>query len=411
MGKLTAVQIRNAKPKGKPYKLSDGYGLFFHVAKSGKKTWRYRFKVMGTESTFVLGEYPPMGLSDAREALINARQLVKVGINPAEARKEEIAASHKEKKAAENSFEKITLEWIDKQQGRWSPNHSAAISKSLNKNVFPEIGHLQIDSITPPQLVTLFEKIENRGALEVARKVLQRVSSIYMYAIRTGRATVNPAASLKGSLKTRKVAHHAALSLDELPEFLSRLSKAKIHITTRLGLKFLILTAARSAEVRGATWAEIDLQDKMWRIPAERMKMDLPHSVPLSEQAIEVLNQIGDTFGRGGYIFPGIRNFNKPMSQNTLLYAMHGLGYHSKATVHGFRATFSTIANENEFDGDVIEKALAHTERNRVRAAYHRSEYLEQRRELMQWWGNKLQALECGPEVADFLENLDGGGS
>lgn len=394
MGKLTAIQIRNAKIKEKPYKLSDGYGLYFHVSKSGKRTWRYRFKIMGTESTFVLGEYPSMGLSDARETLLGARQLVRSGINPADERKKKITALHKEKEVAENSFEKITLEWIDKQQGRWSANHSAAISKSLKKNVFPEIGNLPVDSISPPQLVALFEKIENRGALEVARKVLQRVSSIYMYAIRTGRATVNPAASLKGSLKTRKVAHHAALSIDELPEFLHRLSRAKIHITTKQGLKFLILTAARSGEVRGATWDEIDLAGNVWRIPAERMKMDLPHTVMLSKQAIEVLNLIGDTFGRGGYVFPGIRDFNKPMSQNTLLYAMHGLGYHSKATVHGFRASFSTIANENGFEGDVIEKALAHTERNRVRAAYHRSEYIDQRRELMQWWGDLLSDME-----------------
>lgn len=394
MYKLTALHVRNAKAKGKPYKMPDGYGMFLHVAKSGKKTWRYRFRIAGTESTCVLGEYPQMTLEKARHARMEARELVKQGINPSKERKERIKANIKEEEAKENSFEKIAFEWIEKQKDSWSVSHHRAVLRSFNKNVFPIIGEEQIDQINPPDLLKLLQRIERRGALEIARKVSQRISSVFMYAIRTGRATINPAASLQGALKTRKVSHHKAISKEQLPQFLKDLSTAKIHISTKLGLQFLILTAARSGEVREATWDEIDFDDHMWRIPAERMKMNSPHNVPLSKQALEVLEQVGNTFGKSGYIFPAVRDYSRPMSQNTLLFAMHRLGYQDKGTVHGFRATFSTIANESGFDGDVIEKALAHVERNRVRAAYHRSEYLEQRRELMQWWGNKLQELE-----------------
>jgi integrase len=335
-----------------------------------------------------------MSLTDARSARSDARELVKIGKNPAHVRKEEIANNLKNRTARSETFKVIALEWMNKQIDRWSVSHANAVMKSLRSNVFPEIGSIPIQDVVTPDLVKMLEKIEKRGALEMARKVLQRVNSIFMYANRQGKISDNPAANLKGSLKTRKVVHRPALSKDGLPQFFKDLEKARMHISTKLGLRFLILTASRTDEVRRSVWSEIDFSDKMWRIPAERMKMDSPHNVPLSRQALELLDHIGDIFGKSGYIFPSVRDYKKPMSQNALLYAMHGLGYHSKATVHGFRATFSTIANEEGFKGDVIEKALAHVERNRVRAAYHRSEYIEQRRELMQWWADYLLELE-----------------
>lgn len=393
MSKLTAVQVRNAKSAGKPYKLTDGHGLHLHVSKGGRRTWRYRFRIAGTESIFVLGEYPQMSLTDARMARLEARALVSKGINPAHVRKEEVEANINRKQARENNFEAIAVEWMDKQAERWSASHAGAVSTSLRKNVFPEIGQMAIDDISAPDLVKMMEKVEARGALEIARKVLQRVNSVFMYANRIGKVSHNPAASLKGSLKRRKVIHHPAISKDELPQFFKDLEKGRMHISTKLGLKFLILTAARTDEVRRAVWSEIDMEDNMWRIPAERMKMNSPHNIPLSRQAIQILEQMGEVFGKSGYVFPSVRSYEKPMSQNALLYAMHGLGYQSKGTVHGFRATFSTIANEKGFEGDVIEKALAHVERNRVRAAYHRSEYLEQRRELLQWWADLLESM------------------
>jgi integrase len=256
-----------------------------------------------------------------------------------------------------------------------------------------------VDTITPPMVLQVIRNIESRGALEVAHKVLQRMNAVFRYAVQTGKATFNPAGDMKGVLKTRKVVHMAALSREELPEFLRVLTVADIHTTTRLALKFTLLTAARSGEVRGATWEEINLDEAIWRIPPERMKMDSPHNVPLSKQAVAILERVGRLYGKEGLVFPGIRQNSKQLSENTLLYALYRIGYHSKATVHGFRATFSTIANESGFDGDVIEKALAHEQRNRVRAAYHRSEYLEQRRKLMQWWADLLDQMEAGAEI------------
>jgi integrase len=403
MSKLSAVAVRNAKPKEKPYKLSDGKGLYLHIATSGKRTWRYRFKLAGKESTVVLGEYPAMSLEESRIERIEAREMVKAGKNPAQVRKEEKRAEIIKTEAAKlinkNIFEFIALEWISQQGNRWSKAHTTAVLDTLRNNVFPIIGEQPVDTITPPMILQVIRPIEKRGSLEIASKVLQRMTAIFRYAVQTGKATYNPAGDMRGVLKTKKVTHRAALSIEDMPKFLRDLSERDIHITTKLALQFTILTAARSGEVRGATWEEIDLESKLWKIPANRMKMDTPHTVPLSRQAIKIIERAGKLWGKDGFVFPGIRQGSKQLSENTMLYALYRLGYHSRATVHGFRATFSTIANESGFDGDVIEKALAHEERNRVRAAYHRSEYIEQRKKLMQWWADMLQQLESGADI------------
>jgi integrase len=398
MSKLSAIKIRNAKPKENPYKLSDGKGLYFHISKSGKRTWRYRFKLAYKESMVVLGEYPVMSLEQARVARTEARQVVKDGSNPAQERRakkqDEIAKVDAARKASKNTFEFIAQEWIEQQNERWSHDHATAVLNSLRNDAFVVLGEHPIDAITPPMILQVIRPIEKRGSLEIASKVLQRMTAVFRYAVQTGRATFNPTADMRGVLKTKKVRHRAALKLEDLPKFLQDLNTGDIHSTTKLALYFVIFTAARSGEVRGATWDEIDFDNKLWKIPAARMKMDTPHTIPLSQQAVAILKRMGTLYGQEGLIFPGIRDQTKQLSENTLLYALYRLGYHSRATVHGFRATFSTIANESGFDGDVIEKALAHEERNRVRAAYHRSEYIEQRRELMQWWADLLQQME-----------------
>lgn len=408
MAKLTALKVRNAKPKEKPYKLSDGYGMYFHVSKSGKRTWRYRYKIAGIESTFTLGEYPKMTLEMARKARVKARELVSEGVNPATVRREKKQSVIEEQKAkaekSVKSFEAVALEWMEKQEQRWSKDHANAVRATLERDAFPLLGKLSVDEIQPPMVIRVLRNIEARGALEIAQKVLQRMNAVFRYAVQTGKATYNPASDMKDVLKTRKVVHRAALSRDEMPEFLRALSVADIHDTTKLALQFTILTAVRSGETRAATWNEFDLDEAMWRIPGEKMKMATPHKIPLSTQALAILERVGNLFGREGYVFPGIRDYSKPLSENTMLYALYRMGYHSRATVHGFRAVFSTIANEAGFDGDVIEKALAHEQRNKVRAAYHRSEYLDQRRKLMQWWADLLHHMEHGAEIIPIRE-------
>jgi integrase len=272
----------------------------------------------------------------------------------------------------------------------------------LQKDVFPHFGNTPIEEITPPIILKVLRVIEKRGAYVIASKVLQRITAVLRYAVQTGLITSNPATEMKGVLKTRKVKHQPALKHTELPKFLQQLSKSDLHPTTQLALKFTILTAGRTGEIRGAKWSEIDFERALWEIPAKRMKMDSPHTVPLSQQSIAILKRIGAMWGETGFIFKGIRQESKQLSENTMLYAMYRLGYHGKATVHGFRATFSTIANESGFESDIIEKSLAHEERNAVRKAYNRSEYIEQRRKLMQWWADLLDQLEHGAEIIPF---------
>ena len=401
---LTAIQVRNAKPKDKPYKLNDGRGLFLHIAKSGKKTWRYRFELSGTESTFVLGEYPVWSLEAARAERAVLRELVKSGVNPADVRRKEkqeaVKVKEAEKKITENSFEAIALDWHQHQKDRWTANHSEAVWTSLKRHVFESFGSVPIDQITPPMVLEVIRAVETQGALEMASKTLQRIGAVFRFAIQTGRATYNPAADMRGALKAKKVKNHTMIPPEDLPEFLQALTRGDIHTTTKLAIQFTILTAARSGEVRGATWSEIDLDKRLWSIPAERMKMRSPHAVPLSNHAIAILNRLKILYGDKGLVFPGIHYPDKPLSENTMLYALYRIGYHSKATMHGFRALFSTICNEAGFNPDAIERQLAHREKNTVRAAYHRSEYLQDRIEIVQWWADLLYQLEHGGELS-----------
>jgi integrase len=239
-------------------------------------------------------------------------------------------------------------------------------------------------------------RIEARNALSVAARVLQQISSVYRYAIRTGRATYNPAADLTGSIRTRRTIHRAALSRDELPEFLRRVNAYQGHPTTRLALKLLVLTFVRSAELRGARWTEFDFERREWRIPASRMKMNVEHIVPLASPALAVLDELHPLTGRYELLFPNRDNPHKPMSANGLLHAIYRMGYYESGTVHGFRATASTILHEMGFKPDVIERQLAHAERSQVRAAYHRSEYLADRRQMMQAWSIYIEGLIGG---------------
>lgn len=351
-----------------------------------------------------MGEYPQMSLEQARIARMTARDTAKGGVNPADIRRQEkqekIEKQISVKRAFLNSFKTVALEWLDIKRDSWSKDHAQSILATLAADAFPAIGDMSIDTIPPPLILDIIRTIEDRGAQEMARKTLQRISAVFRYAIQTGRATYNPAAEMKGALKPKVTIHRPAISNDDLPQFLKQLSTADIHTTTRLALQFLVLTAARTSEVRGATWEEVDLENNLWKIPAARMKMNEAHTVPLSRQAIAIIKRASILYGKDGLIFPGIRQDSKQLSENTLLYAMYRLGYHSKATVHGFRATFSTIANETGFNADIIESALAHKEKNLVREAYNRSKYLEQRRELMQWWADYLHQAEHGaPEL------------
>lgn len=402
MPKLTALDVRNAKG---PCRLSDGGGLFYEITSTGVKRWLYRFKIDGKNGMFIVGRYPELSLKEAREDHQKAKSLVKQGIKPAQVRREikqkNISEENKKKDVRTKSFQYIALEWIEQQREAWSPAHTQAVLDTLQNNVFGSIGAQAVDTIAPPDVLKILRKIESRGSLEIARKVLQRMNAVFRYAIQTGRATYNPAADMQGVLKTKTVEHMPAVFDKDLSKLLKDISSnPKIHTVTKLALQFTALTACRSGEVRNARWSEIHQDVNEWHIPAERMKMRRPHIVPLSKQAIAILNRAAVLFGKDGLIFPSVRDLEKPMSDNAMSKALRDMGYLGKATPHGFRSSFSSMAHERSgFASEVIEKSLAHEEKNKIKGAYNRAEYLVQRRQLMQWWGDKLQALEYGAEV------------
>ncbi|OEC54226.1 MULTISPECIES: integrase arm-type DNA-binding domain-containing protein [unclassified Aeromonas] len=388
---LSDTAARQAKFTGKQQKLSDEKGLFLLITSSGKY-WRLKFRFGGKEKVLALGVYPEVSLKEARAKREEARRQLADGIDPSLARKQSKVAN---RLASENSFEVIAREWHQSQLARWSPGHAKRVIESLEVDAFPDLGLVPVAELTAPIMLDALRKIEARGATETAGRVLQRISSVMRYAIQTGRVRYNPAQDLKGALRATKQEHRPALPRADLPEFYRRLAAEPLNPATRLAIHLLMLTMTRPGEVRFARWDEFDLARAEWRIPAERMKMRVPHIVPLSRQALAVLEELRQITGHCELLFPSERKLTNPISENTLSYAMGRMGYKGIATPHGFRALASTILNEEGFDPDVIERQLAHAERNKVRAAYHRAEYLDDRRKLLQW-------------LADFYESQQG---
>jgi len=388
---LTDIAIRTAKLKDKPYKLSDAGGLYLLIQPNGSKYWRLKYRFAGKEKLLSIGVYPVINLSEAREKSLDAKKLLANNIDPSQTKKKD---KLNQLINTEHSFETIAHDWHNNQKQRWSVGHATSIYKRLQADILPLLGSKQINEIKAPELLTVLRLIEARGAIDIAHRALQICGQIFRYAIATGKAERDISSDLRGALKTRKKENYSCLKANELPEFIDKLEKYDGDLQTKLAFKLLMLTFTRTGEIRGARWEEIDFERKEWRIPAQRMKMGELHIVPLSAQAIEVLKELHPINGQREHLFP---NRNKPMtfiSENTLLYAIYRMGYHSRTTVHGFRATASTILNEHGFKPDVIERQLAHSERNKVRASYNHAQYLPERREMMQWWGNYLDNIK-----------------
>lgn len=387
---LTDITLRAAKAKDKQYKLSDSGGLYLLVQPNGKKYWRLKYYFAGKEKLLSIGAYPVISLLEAREKSLLAKKQLTNNIDPSEHKKEQ---KLKNSVNAENSFKSIAIEWHNNQKQKWTVRHATYVLRRIEADIFPILASRPINEIKAPELLAILRLIEMRGAIDIAHRVLQTCGQIFRYAIATGRAERDISADLRGALKTRKKENYSRLEAKELPEFLSKLEEYDGELQTTLALKFLLLTFVRTGELRGAKWEEIDFKKKEWRIPAERMKMKELHIVPLSTQSLDVLKELQIINGQKDYLFP---NRNKPMtfiSENTLLYAIYRMGYHLRATIHGFRATASTILNEHGFKPDVIERQLAHCERNKVRASYNHAQYLPERREMIQWWGNYLDNI------------------
>ena len=391
-GKLSATAVKQAKSKDKPYKLSDGAGLYLLVNPNGSRYWRLKYRLHGKEKTFSLGVYPIVTLAEAREDVLHAKRQLNKGVDPTLNRKQERARS------TDIRFRVIAAKWFKKESGRWTRDHAANVWRTLKTDAFPLIGDIPVDQITAQDALSVVRKIEERGALDVAARVKQRMAGVFRYAIYTGKATTNPVDALKDVIQTRKVTHRRSVPIETLPDFLNDLENYKGYAITKLALKLLVLTFVRPVELRGARWKEFDLKRKEWRIPAERMKMKMEHIVPLSKQAVAVLKEAKKITGKYDYVFPGSHNWRKPMSENTLNYGIQKrMGY--DATAHGFRTVASTVLNETGFRMDVIERQLAHAERNKVRAAYNKAQHLAERREMMQWWADHLDTERADDKV------------
>ncbi len=387
---LSDAKVKNAKARPKSYKIADGEGMFLLVTPSGGKCWRFKYRYAGKEKLLALGVYPEVSLSDARERRSLARKALAAGNDPGEVKKESKRLTILK---SENAFEVVAREWIEQRRHTWAKITAKTRIMRLEKHVFPKLGKRPIADITAPEVLTMLRVVEGSGALDTATRVMQTCGQIFMYAIATGRAERNPVPDLRGALKTPVIKHHAYLKAAELPDFMKRLEAYDGALQTKLALRLLLLTYVRTTELRAAEWTEVDFDKAEWRIPAERMKMKELHIVPLSSQTLAVLRELQTHSGNRQYVFPNQHSPNSFMSENTMLYALYRMGYHSRTTGHGFRSTASTILNEHGFTPDVIERQLAHGERNKVRAAYNHAQYLPERRKMMQWWADYLDGI------------------
>lgn len=397
---LTDAAIRTTKPTDKPQRLFDSGGLYLEVAPAGGKWWRFKYRFGGKEKRLSLGVYPDIGLKQARERRDAARKLLANGVDPGTARKAEKASRVAQ---AENTFEAIAREWMATRGKEWTESYAGKTVSALERHAFPAIGAKPLTGVDAPMLLAMLRAIETRGTVDMAHRVQQHCGAIFRYAVATGRVTNDPTPSLKGALSTVEQEHFAALTDPrEFAQLLRDVDDYRGEATTKAAMQLLALTFQRTKEIRFSEWAHFDLGAALWRIPAEVMKTREAHLVPLSRQAIEVLARLKPLTGAGRLVFPSSTNRDRPISENTVIYALARMGYKGRMTGHGFRSVASTLLNEQGYRHDVIERQLAHKERNAVRAAYNRAEYLPERKAMMQGWADYLEKLKIGAEVIRF---------
>jgi integrase len=396
---LTDAWLRTAKPRERVYKKSDGAGLYIEVTTAGNKIWRFSYRYGGKQKTLTLGYYPLIGLAAAREARDHAKRALLEGNDPAENRRSI-------KTEASNNFETLAREWHAWKAKQLTERYAKQIMDRLEADVFPQIGMRQIERVNGPMVLTMLRKIEDRGSVTMAARVKEHCSQIFRFALVGGKCSRDPTADLRGALRPpAPVKHHTVVRFDELPQLLRDIDDYH-HIgeaTTRLGLQLAVLTLVRTKELIRGEWSQIeglDTEEPIWLIPDDQMKMKGRdgHIVPLSRQAVARLRELHEISGRGELMFPGDK-FGKPISNNTLLFGLYRMGYRSRQTTHGFRRIASTILNEAGFRSDVIEKQLAHEEKNKIRRAYNAAEYLGERREMLQWFADYLDALKVGAAI------------
>ncbi|EBA8218090.1 tyrosine-type recombinase/integrase [Salmonella enterica] len=388
--KLTARQINTAKPTEKPYKLSDGGGLYLLVNPNGSRYWRMKYRYAGKEKLLSIGVYPDVTLAEARDKRTQAKRILAAGDDPSEVKQAEREAKNL---AVNNSFELLALEWHEHKKPNWSSGYADDILEYLRKDIFPYIGKKAITDIKPMTMLSVLKKMEDRGVLDKLKKTRQACRQIFTYAIITGRAEFNPVTDLAGALKTPKQQHFPHLMPTQIGPFIHAVNTYSGSKVTRIATLLLMYTSVRTIELRASEWTEFDLDNDLWQIPKERMKMRRPHLVPLSRQVKSHLLELKKITGWGKYVFPGRNDAHKPMSEASINQVIKRIGFAGKVTGHGFRHTMSTILHEKGFNSAWIEAQLAHADRNTIRGTYNHAQYLDGRREMLQWYADYLDEL------------------
>lgn len=405
---FTDVAARSAKPAAKVFRLFDAGGLYLEVTPTGSKWWRLKYRFEGKEKRLSLGVYPAVSLRSAREKRDAARSQLADGIDPSGARR-----AARQAQAGAESFEAIAREWYAKFSSGWAAGHGDRVFRRLERDIFPWLGKRPIAEIKAPELLAVLRRIESRGALETAHRAMQNCGQVFRYAVATGRAERDPSGDLRGALPPARERHHASITDPKrIGELLRAIDGYEGFFATKCALRLAPLVFVRPGELRKAQWNEFDLGKAEWRIPAERMKMRTPHLVPLARQAVAILRELEPLTNRvigakpeiPTFVFPGAQSRGRPMSDNAVLAALRRMGYgNDEMTGHGFRSMASTLLHEKGWNHQVIERQLAHAERNAVSAAYNYAEHLPERRRMMQAWADYLDELKTGAPVVPLF--------
>lgn len=391
MANLVVSQVKSAKCELTPFKMTDGGGLYLYVGRSFK-SWRFDYRFQGKRKTLSFGTFPEVSISSARSQHFEARRKLAAGIDPGE---EKQVSKREMSVDCTNCFERLAWEWFERQQNRWTYGHARTVKSRLEQNVLPWIGKRPVGEISPQEILELCRNIEQRGAIETAHRVKSICSQVFRYCVALGLCAGDPCRDLLNALTPYRSKHMQAITDPrQVGELMRAISGYRGNEITRLALQFAPMVFVRPGELRKAEWTEINFDDAIWKIPAAKMKMREAHLVPLSRQALEVLRDLYQLTGDGKYVFPSIRDDGRPMSDNTILSALRRLGFSSQEmTVHGFRGMASTLLHEQGWRSELIERQLAHSDRNSVRSAYNHAEYLSERIAMMQFWADYLNSL------------------
>lgn len=395
---LTNTEIRQAKPKAKEYNLADGNNLYLRVKPTGNKHWIFNYYRPGTKrrANLGLGVYPDVSLGSARQKAKDARSILADGIDPKEHREE---TKQKQTQQHANTFETVAAKWLKVKEGTISETYLNKITGRLDKYIFPKIGHIPIHKLTAARTIEIISPLAEDGKLETVKKLCRWINEIMVYAVNTGLIHANPLSGIGKAFKSPDVKNMATLRPDELPELMYKIQHSNTKLVTRCLIEWQLHTMVRPSEAAGARWEEIDEKKREWRIPAERMKMKKKkeHVVPLTPQTLKLLAVLKPYTGHLEHVFPSDRNPRRSANSQSANRALGRMGFHGRLVSHGLRALASTTLNEQGFDPDVIEAALAHTDTNSIRAAYNRAQYLERRRVMMEWWSEKIERCVSEP--------------